>query len=142
MGNMGDILTGLYHNSDLEFLAKVVNILWAVWKARCECLYEGRRHTPEDIIRSATESHSLINKGMQMLTGRAVQEAQRVTVHTDHQGNNCWVDGSFSEPDKGGTWYVLYTGDEMICYGVSHSAAHSAFHMEALAMLRAVKGAV
>lgn len=51
----------------------------------------------------------------------------------------CWVDGSFSFPAKGGFAFVIKACTTLLRFGASASRAFSAYHMEALAFLTGIR---
>ncbi|KAF3339269.1 hypothetical protein FCM35_KLT16740 [Carex littledalei] len=54
----------------------------------------------------------------------------------DQGDNHCWVDGSFSEPNKGGAGYILFRGDQLVQYEIHTELLYSPFHSEAVALLK------
>lgn len=58
------------------------------------------------------------------------------TVWSSYQ---CWSDGSFSPPDKGGTAFILLSQGKLIRYGLTHHQVFSPFQMETLVLMMAIK---
>lgn len=69
------------------------------------------------------------------------------TTNPLHQADdryyNCFLDGSFKDPDKGGATYIFYFNERLIRYEIIYKEeAASPFQMEAIALLQVVQAAM
>lgn len=120
-----------------------MHTLWQIWKARCAWLYAQQPINPTVTLNAA---HTLTNN---VRLGTWAFNSEGITRPTTAINNStvgapstaflCWVDGSFSDPDRGGTGYWLLHYGRLQQYGLSHHSAASPFQMETVALLDAVR---
>lgn len=120
----------------------ISNLMWAVWKARCEYIYEGKMKYVSSILHAAMAQINMAEicrllQPMHMSEGIELEGS-----HTQQEGYHCWTDGSFAELDRGGVGYVIYLEDQLVQYEVRYQSAFSEFHIEAWALQLAVSAAL
>ncbi|KAJ4787670.1 RNA-directed DNA polymerase (reverse transcriptase)-related family protein [Rhynchospora pubera] len=123
-----------------DFL-RFANHLWALWKARCKEVYEGKRINVQQVSSLANSYTFLADVGGCGLNTRLRQ--MQVQNHHEMsiclQGNICRLDGSFHNNGTAGWAYTLFQDEQLLQYGLESGEAMSPLHVEALAMLAATK---
>ncbi|KAJ3684995.1 hypothetical protein LUZ61_014159 [Rhynchospora tenuis] len=125
-----------------SLFVQFANNLWALWKSRCSHIYEGSPLSASSVSKLAANyngwsrlvSSMKIPKPLNFLWDRAEHDA---TV-----GFSCYVDGSFSSPNKGGWAYTMFYNGLLQQYELGSGNAYSVFGTEIKAMHMAVKAAM
>lgn len=132
---MHQILANLWKDLNNEQIALTMLSLWHIWKSRCEKVYTGTSLTPADMLQgSLCLAHNILHTHLLHFPGELVK--QQRNSHQVHTGPfSCWVDGSFTEPNAGGTGYLLTCNRCLVEYGVGHRYIFSSFQKEALSLL-------
>ncbi|KAJ4809267.1 RNA-directed DNA polymerase (reverse transcriptase)-related family protein [Rhynchospora pubera] len=121
---------------DDESLIRFANIIWAVWKARCKEVYEGKRSNVHQVLGNANSmielsrliKHSNEHMGSISITV-SIPRVQEIPI----QGMHCMMDGSFQENARAGWAYRIYRDGVLVKFEVGAEEATSPLHAEVLA---------
>ncbi|KAJ1688227.1 hypothetical protein LUZ63_019617 [Rhynchospora breviuscula] len=117
------------------------NHLWALWKSRCKEVYEGKRINVQQVNSLANSYTFLAVVGRYGLNThlRRMEVQNQHEMPTCFQGNICRLDGSFHNNGTAGWAYTLFQDEQLLRYGLESGEAASPLHVEACAMLAAIK---
>ncbi|KAJ3685147.1 hypothetical protein LUZ61_014311 [Rhynchospora tenuis] len=133
-------LTMVIQQLEDESLVRFANILWAVWKARCKEVYEGKRSNVRQILGNASNlnelsrliKHSTNPRGISITVSiPRVQELPMLGMH-------CVMDGSFQEDGRAGWAYRIYKDGVLVKFEIGAEEATSSLHAEVLAFKAAL----
>lgn len=108
-----------------------VAIVWAIWKAQCDQVYQGNSQAPQFVLNSAISMHQMgeshTKRQLAAETSMAELTGQLPAANSQLPGTICTVDGSFHIPDQGGMGYVIHTNNVLVQYGVGYYVPLSPF---------------
>ncbi|KAJ1690698.1 hypothetical protein LUZ63_014853 [Rhynchospora breviuscula] len=123
-----------------DMFVSFANHLWALWKLRCGKIHDGRSFNVFSVLHMASYYDALSST----MTRHSVSAPLSTTdglegLDADHEGIQCWVDGSYDQHGQGRWAYVLHDNNSLIIYGADSRKISSPFHGELNAILLALR---
>lgn len=116
-----------------------VNVMWAIWRSRNECMYESTIPTFDKFnnfltsIQAETELFGTTNRKASLQKTQVIAPAEGM-----RKGWSCYTDGAWKERCKGGGAFVLKYDHLLEVYQAEELQVWSPLQAEAAAMLKAI----
>lgn len=124
-------------------MALSLSIAWHIWKACCTQVFEAKRARPDKTLLAVEVWSRAIRLTKYRFPTIPTDTTTNPLQQDDDRYYNCFLDGSFKDPDKGGATYIFYFNERLIRYEIIYKEeAASPFQMEAIALLQAVQAAM
>ncbi|XP_078174439.1 uncharacterized protein LOC144568085 [Carex rostrata] len=116
----------------------LANTMWAIWRCRNDCMYQGKSPTHDAFVRYLRE---ITNETWLASNQPRISPEERLTIGGDEKQEylyHCYIDGAWSQIWQGGTGFIIFRKEELEVYRAEGVLSSSAIQSEAKALLAAI----
>lgn len=114
--DIAHLLEQVRHGLDQQQVSLTMFFMWYIWKSRCAFVYGGKRQELMNVVQSTLALHEITHtcRLITPLKNCICMSAQPQQMQTS--GHHCWVDGSYRDPDQGGSAYLITKDSHLVQY--------------------------